>query len=47
MGLNVPKIYQVPNLANNLPPGLIGADPIWVTIEFVERHWRVDYRRPM
>jgi hypothetical protein len=42
MGTNVPRIYQVPNLANNLPPGLIGSDPIWLTTGFEERHWRVD-----
>ena len=42
MGTNVPKIYQVPNLANNLPPGLIGSDPVWVTTGFAERYWRVD-----
>ncbi len=27
---NVPKIYQVPELANNLPPGLPGSEPIWI-----------------
>jgi len=27
---NVPHIYQVPKLTENLPPGLPGADPIWV-----------------
>ncbi len=42
MGLNVPMIYQVPSLADNLPPGMIGSDPIWVTIGFDERSWRVD-----
>jgi hypothetical protein len=42
MGTNVPKIYQIPNLANNLSPGLIGSDPVWVTTGFDERHWRVD-----
>jgi hypothetical protein len=31
---NVPRIYQVPELINNLPPGMPGGDPIWViTIE--------------
>ena len=33
---NVPKLYQVPELANHLPPGMPAADPIWiagVTIE--------------
>jgi hypothetical protein len=27
---NVPHMYQVPALANNLPPGLPGSTPIWV-----------------
>lgn len=27
---NVPKIYQAPDLADNLPPGMPGADPIWI-----------------
>jgi hypothetical protein len=33
---NVPKLYQVPELADHLPPGMPGAEPIWiagVTIE--------------
>jgi hypothetical protein len=30
MGTNVPSIYQVPETANNLPPGMIGQDSIWV-----------------
>jgi hypothetical protein len=30
MGTNVPKIYQVPTLADNLPLGMIGAYPIIV-----------------
>ncbi|RJP66567.1 MAG: hypothetical protein C4532_15975, partial [Candidatus Abyssobacteria bacterium SURF_17] len=42
MGTNVPKIYQVPELINNLPPGLIGAEDIWITTGFKERSWRVD-----
>ncbi|GAB4344133.1 MAG: hypothetical protein Kow0099_23270 [Candidatus Abyssubacteria bacterium] len=42
MGTNVPKIYQVPLLADNLPPGLPGANPIWVVTGFEERSWRVD-----
>ena len=29
MGTNVPSIYQVPTLADNLPDGMIGAYPIW------------------
>ena len=28
---NVPRMYQVPKLVDNLPPGLPGGDPIWVT----------------
>jgi hypothetical protein len=27
---NVPHLYQVPALATNLPPGMPGADPIWI-----------------
>jgi hypothetical protein len=27
---NVPHIYQVPELSNHLPPGMPGADPIWI-----------------
>jgi len=27
---NVPKLYQVPELADHLPPGMPGADPIYV-----------------
>lgn len=27
---NVPRLYQVPELANNLPPGMPGGDPIWI-----------------
>lgn len=33
---NVPKIYQVPDLANNLPPGMPGGDPIWIVSLDVE-----------
>jgi len=29
MGNNVPSIYQVPVLGENLPPGMPGGDPIW------------------
>ncbi len=29
MGMNVPRIYQVPELADNLPPGMPGGTPIW------------------
>jgi len=42
MGHEVPSIFQVPSLADNLPPGIIGSDPIWVTTGFEERSWRVD-----
>jgi len=41
MGTNVPKIYQVPALADNLPPGMIGSEPIWVTTGFAERSWQI------
>jgi len=27
---NVPRLYQVPELANHLPPGMPAADPIWI-----------------
>lgn len=37
MGSNVPNIYQVPALRNNLPPGMPGADPI---IYLRLRGWR-------
>ncbi|HSI71624.1 MAG TPA: hypothetical protein VK934_00485 [Fimbriimonas sp.] len=37
MGANVPKIYQVPALRNNLPPAMPGADPI---IYLRLRGWR-------
>ncbi len=37
MGTNVPEIYQVPILADNLPYGMIGAYPIWV---FSPVSWR-------
>jgi hypothetical protein len=30
MGTNVPKIYQVPEVANNLPPGMIGQSSNWI-----------------
>ena len=30
MGTNVPRIYQVPTLAANLPYGMIGAYPIFI-----------------
>lgn len=34
---NVPKIWQVPSLATNLPPGMPGAAAVWV---FTDRTWR-------
>ncbi|MDZ4860878.1 MAG: hypothetical protein SGI88_18035 [Candidatus Hydrogenedentes bacterium] len=37
MGTNVPEIYQVPELANNLPTGMIGAYPILI---FSQVSWR-------
>jgi len=39
MGTNVPSIYQVPETANNLPPGLIGAENMYVLTQdiWVER----------
>ncbi len=33
---NVPKLYQVPELADNLPPGMPGSDPIYVRSITVE-----------
>ncbi|MFC1753190.1 hypothetical protein ACFL96_07320 [Thermoproteota archaeon] len=30
MGSNVPRIFLVPEVANNLPPGMIGSDTIWM-----------------
>ena len=36
---NVPRIYQTPDLAKFLPPGLPGADPIWIASVDVES-WR-------
>ncbi|MBI5092716.1 MAG: hypothetical protein HZB26_09785 [Candidatus Hydrogenedentes bacterium] len=37
MGTNVPEIYQVPTLADNLPMGMIGAYPILI---FSQVSWR-------
>ena len=34
---NVPKIWQVPSLSANLPPGMPGSAAIWV---FTDRTWR-------
>jgi hypothetical protein len=42
MGTNVPKIYQVPALKDNLPPGLIASQPIWVVTGFAERSWQIE-----
>ncbi len=33
---NVPRIYQVPELVDHLPPGLPGGDPIWIVSLDVE-----------
>jgi len=33
----VPKIWQVPSLSTNLPPGMPGSDAVWV---FTDRTWR-------
>ena len=30
MGTNVPSIYQVPETSENLPPGMIASDPVWI-----------------
>lgn len=32
MGNQVPSIYQVPALADNLPPGMISTDSIWIIL---------------
>jgi len=32
MGTNVPAIYQVPDLKDNLPPGMIGANARWYMV---------------
>jgi len=39
MGGNAPSIFQVPKLVDNLPPGLIGSEPIWATLGFDEKSW--------
>ncbi len=36
MGSQVPHIYQVPELAENLPPGMPAPDPIW---RIITRQW--------
>jgi len=33
----VPKIWQIPSLSTNLPPGMPGSDAVWV---FTDRTWR-------
>lgn len=33
---NVPRLYQVPELVDYLPPGLPGADPIWIVTADIE-----------
>ena len=33
---NVPSIYQAPDLADHLPPGMPGADPIWIATITIE-----------
>lgn len=33
---NVPRIYQVPELANHLPPFMPGSDPIWIASVSIE-----------
>jgi hypothetical protein len=30
MGTNVPSIFQVPDVADHLPPGMINPDPVWL-----------------
>jgi hypothetical protein len=42
MGKNVPKIYQVPSLIDNLPPGMIGSTPIWIVTGFEEKSWQIE-----
>ncbi len=32
MGTNVPSIFQVPDTANNLPPGMIGGNATWYMV---------------
>ena len=47
MGTNVPKIYQTPSLADNLPPGLIASAPIIVVTGFAERSWQAKTLTPV
>jgi hypothetical protein len=37
MGSQVPKLYQVPSLATNLPPGMIGGENVY---KMVTINWR-------
>ncbi|MCK4422987.1 MAG: hypothetical protein KAV18_02830 [Candidatus Omnitrophica bacterium] len=30
MGTNVPSVYHVPAVVDNLPPGIVAPDPVWV-----------------
>lgn len=39
MGQNVPSIYQVPRLANHLPPAMPGAEPILAVTATETRNW--------
>jgi len=32
VGTNVPAVYQVPDVVNNLPPGMIGSNSIWYMV---------------
>lgn len=41
---NVPKIYQVPALTDNLPPGMPGGDPIWIA-SVITHSWQ-DVKNP-
>jgi Tfp pilus assembly protein PilX len=43
MGLNVPKIFQVPGLENNLPPGMPGATLTYTYFKFLD--WRTIFLR--
>lgn len=36
---NVPHLYQVPALSDNLPPGMPGADPIWI-VTIIVKSWQ-------
>jgi hypothetical protein len=47
MGSNVPRIYQVPTLAENLPPGLIASEDIWIVTGFDEKSWQIEIPQPV